>query len=131
MQRLPFRFADAEAAQHTLFLGADVSPGLITLAADMRGEHRLGIAALVVDHAGNAGQLEEDAFHLADQAGRRIGDVVHRHHVAKAVFQRDQRIVERLALVAAFGALRQTTEQRAEALSERDAPVARLEALGW
>jgi len=31
VQRLPFRFADAEAAQHALFLGADVSPGLITL----------------------------------------------------------------------------------------------------
>ena len=76
-----------------------MSPQPVALAADVGGEHRLRVAALVVDHGGDAGQLEEDAFHLADQARGRVGDVVHRHHVAEAVFQRDQRIVERLGLL--------------------------------
>jgi hypothetical protein len=31
-------------------LGADVGPGLIAVAADLGGKHRLRVAALVIDH---------------------------------------------------------------------------------
>jgi hypothetical protein len=50
--------------------------------------------------------------------------------VAEAIFQRDQRVVERLALVATLRALRQAAKQRAEPLGEGNAPIARLERLG-
>jgi hypothetical protein len=89
VQRLPLRLIDAEPSQHALLFRSDVGPVLPALAADMRGKHRLRVAALIVNHAGDAGQLEEDAFHPTDQARGRVGNVVHRHHVTEPALEGD------------------------------------------